>query len=85
MATEEEMRQAKNEFEFTNEMAHCRDLLKPIIEGEIERGRSLGTIESIPSHPGKRKIKLKDTREIAKTIFFRINRALNAFAANEDI
>lgn len=66
--------------DFVNEVASCRDLLVPIITGEIERGHCLaGEHEATGGKPGKRKTTIVDARKIAKTIEFRLNRAMNKF------
>ena len=66
--------------DFINEVVTCRDLLLPIINGEIERGHCVaGEREALGGKPGKRKTTLADARAIAKTIEFRLNRAVNKF------
>jgi hypothetical protein len=66
--------------DFINEVVTCRDMLLPIINGEIERGHCLpGQHEARGAIAGKRKTTLADARKIAKTIEFRINRAVNKF------
>ena len=65
--------------DFINEVVTCRDLLLPIINGEIERGHCVGDREAFGGKPGKRKTTLKDAQAIAKTIEFRLNRAVNKF------
>jgi len=65
---------------FSNEVATCRDMLQPIIDGEIERGHCpAGQQEAYGGKPGKRKTTLADARKIAKTIVARLNRAINEF------
>jgi len=65
---------------FSNEVATCRDMLQPIIDGLIERGHcQAGQQEAYGGVRGKRKTTLVDARKIAKTIVVRLNRALNEF------
>jgi hypothetical protein len=66
--------------DFLNEVASCRDLLIPILTGEITRCHCVaGEREATGGRPGKRKTTLKDARAIAKSIEFRLNRAMNKF------
>ena len=75
----EQFKQAIRDHEFVNAVAGARDLLKPIISGEIERGHCVGSQECCGGRPGKRKTKLADTVRIARTITFILNRAINKF------
>jgi len=66
-----------------NEMLVVRDRLKPIVDGEITRGHCLaGETEACGGFPGKRKLKLKDAREIARHAIAYIDRAVSRFREN---
>ena len=65
---------------FETDVLQCRDLLQPIIDGQIERGHCpAGQQEAYGGVPGKRKTTLEDARKIAKTITVILNRAVNKF------
>lgn len=71
---------AKINHKFETEMLRCRDMLKPIITGEIERGHCVaGQSVGYGANPGMRKTKLADAVKIAKTIEFIISRAIQEF------
>ncbi len=58
----------------------ARDMLTPILEGEIERGHcSPGTRECYGGRPGKRKTLLKDAKDITRHVVVILNKALNKF------
>lgn len=64
-------------------MLVVRDRLKPIVDGDITRGHCpAGTTEACGGTPGKRKLKLKDAREIARHAIAYIDRAVNRFLDN---
>jgi hypothetical protein len=66
--------------EFENEVLSCRDMLQPIIDGQITRGHCIaGQREAYGGVPGKRKTTFADARQIAKTIICRLDRAVNKF------
>ena len=71
--------QAQRDGDFVNEIATIRDMLKPIITGEIERGHCVGCQQAYGGRPGFRKTKLADAVKIAKTMEFRLNQAINKF------
>ena len=65
---------------FVDQMLYARNALRPIADGEIERGHALSQYD--PS-PGKRKTKLKDARGIAKRVIEKMNLAINKFLENQ--
>lgn len=68
------------DYVFAAAAMQCRDALRPIIDGEIERGHcSPGTRECYGGKPGRRKTTLKDAQKIARHIVTVLNRALNEF------
>lgn len=71
--------QAIRDNNFVNSVAGARDLLRPIISGEIERGHCVGTSECYGGRRGFRKTKLVDAVKIAKTVEMLLNRAINEF------
>ena len=76
MATENEFLAAQIEHAFHTRILEARDLLRPIVEGEIERGHcSPGTRQGYGGHPGKRKTTLKDAKGLAKQATMLINHA----------
>lgn len=64
---------------FTNQMVMVRDLLDPIVSGQIKRGHCVGGRECYGATPGMRKTTLKDAVRIAKHCQFIINREVNKF------
>lgn len=65
---------------FSNQMLMVRDMLKPIVDGEIERGHCLaGSREAYGGVPGKRKIKLADAQKIARHAIAAIDMAVIKF------
>lgn len=71
---------AQRDFAFEQVVIECRDLLRPIIEGQIERAQCVaGTRECYGGVPGKRKTTMKDAAKIAKVIEFKLNKAINEF------
>ena len=59
---------------FTNRMLQVRDMLDPIVKGEIERGHCLaGNAIAYGGHPGMRKTTLKDAKQIARHVQALIN------------
>lgn len=64
---------------FTNQMVMVRDLLDPIVSGQIERGHCVGGREAFGAVPGMRKTTLKDAVKIAKLCQSIINREVNKF------
>lgn len=70
-------------YQFVNEVIEARDLLDPIINGEITRDHCVGDRECYGAHPGKRKTMLKDARQIAKTIKAKLNRAMRELDASQ--
>lgn len=58
----------------------CRNCLQPIVDGEMERERSVaGQREYHAGRRGMKKVSLKDARKIAKHVVWKINRALDEF------
>lgn len=64
---------------FITSVLEARDALKPISDGEIERGHCVGGREAYGAVPGKRKTTLKDARRIVKHVIFALDRAVNKF------
>jgi len=65
---------------FSNEVACIRDMLEPILTGEIERGHcEAGEREAYGGKRGMRKTTLADARKIVHHVTIRINRAINRF------
>lgn len=60
--------------EFVDRMLRVRDSLRPISDGEIERGCRVSQYDQVP---GKRKTKLKDAKEICAKAIERMNIAIN--------
>jgi hypothetical protein len=83
VATESEMKQAAREHDFITQVLMARDMLEPIISGEIERGHCVGGQAAYGATPGKRKTKLDDAVRIAKTVKFNLDRAVNKFDRGE--
>lgn len=81
MVTAKEQEAAIREHHFINEMVRCRDMLKPIVSGEIERGNRVSRYDI---DLGTRKTNLKDARSIAKTVIFKIDRAIAEFDRDEE-
>ena len=82
MATEAECKQASREGDFINEMAHVRDLLDPIVVGQIERGHCVAGKHwptELGGNPGYRRATITDAKRICKTVQFLINRAIAKF------
>ena len=71
--------QAARDGDFINSIAEARDLLRPIIAGEIERGHCVGRAECYGGRRGLRKTKLVDAVKIAKTVEILLNRAISKF------
>ena len=66
--------------QFVQAVLEARDMLRPIISGEITRGHCLaGKPECYGGRPGKRKTKLADAVRIAKTVEVILNRAIDEF------
>lgn len=58
----------------------CRDSLQQIVDGTMERERSIaGQREYHTGQRGMKKVTLKDARKIAKYVVWKINRALDDF------
>jgi hypothetical protein len=84
VATEAEHRQAQREHELISDILRARDLLSPIVTGEIERGHCVaGQHVAYGAEPGNRKTTLSDARKIAKTVTFIINRAIDEYDRGE--
>ena len=64
---------------FVTAILEARDMLRPIITGEIERGHCVGGRECYGARPGMRKTKLADAVKIAKTVGIILDRAVNKF------
>jgi hypothetical protein len=72
--------QAARDGDFTNTVAEARDMLRPILTGQIEREHGVGLErECYGKSPGFRKTKLADAVKIAKTIEIVLNKAINKF------
>jgi hypothetical protein len=79
----DEFERAVHDHEFVTAVLQARDMLKPIITGEIERGHCVGGRECYGAQPGMRKTKLADAVKIAKTVEIILNRAVNKFDGYE--
>lgn len=66
MATQEEHEKAQRDYVIYSEVLRVRDMLKPIIDGEIERGHCVGRRECYGGTPGMRKTMLADAKRIAR-------------------
>lgn len=75
----DQFEQAQRDDKFIQAVLTARDMLKPIITGEIERGHCVGGRECYGARPGTRKTKLADAVKIAKTVEFILNKAVNEF------
>ena len=75
--TPEEIRLFGVLHDFANQMVMIRDMLNPIVSGEIERGHCVGQAAAYGGTPGKRKTMLKDAVKIAKRCQNIINREVN--------
>ncbi len=80
----DEFTEAQRYHTFETYVLQARDMLRPIIDGEIERGHCVGARECYGGTPGKRKTMLKDAVKIAKTVAFILNRAVNEFRESEE-
>jgi hypothetical protein len=80
----DEFERAAHDHEFVTQVLTARDMLRPIITGEIERGHCVGDRECYGARPGMRKTKLADAVKIAKTVEIILNRAVNEFDHYEE-
>jgi hypothetical protein len=77
---DEEFEQARREYDLEHIALHARDMLEPLVSGEIERGRCVaGQREAYGGKPGKRKTTLADARRIARNVTAYINQHLRLF------
>jgi hypothetical protein len=75
--------QAARDGDLSNSIAEARDMLRPIITGEIERQHCVGNQACYGGKPGFRKTKLTDAVKIAKQVEILLNRAINKFLDDE--
>lgn len=76
----DKFRRAQIDHQFATRVMECRDLLGPIVKGEIERVNCpAGTRECYGGVKGERKTTLKDAVRIAKIVTMLMDRAINEF------
>lgn len=76
MTQEEEFEVEKLFYRLEHDILTARDMLQPIIDGEVQRGHcSPGSRECYGGVPGKRKLTLKDAVQITKHVVTLLNRA----------